>query len=195
MQCYFCGLKATQQLFFIAARQITRETQVCADHAVTLLQREQPRPQGEPFTEGRLVQFEIEQLHRMLISTKPSDSDCIILQESGGTRRMQVTLGRCEASTLERLLQPQRTPRPLTPEAFARTLHSLGGKLVHIAITQLLQGTYFAVLRINQNGRRFEIDLRPSDALAVAVSCQAPIFVLVSLIPADVGGDPTAASR
>ncbi|VTS06423.1 bifunctional nuclease family protein [Tuwongella immobilis] len=183
MRCYFCGLTATRKLLFVQSRRMAREAMVCIDHAEMILQQDQPRPIGESWSQGPLVQVDVEQLHRVVDGSAASGTEAVILQESGGTRRLRLAIGRCEASTIERLLQPQRSDRPLTPEAFARTLHSLGGKLLHVTITALTRGTYFALLRIDQQGHRFEVDIRPSDGIAFAIVCQAAILVHESLLP------------
>jgi len=70
----------------------------------------------------------------------------------------------------------------LTHDLLCQTIHSLGGELQEIQITQLKEKTYFATLKIGQNGRVVEVDCRPSDAIALAVTMDVPIFVFEDVL-------------
>ena len=72
-----------------------------------------------------------------------------------------------------------KRPRPLTHDLIASVVEMLGGELDSVAITDLSSQTYYAKLRIRKDGELIEIDARPSDAIAVAVTCdpQLPIWV------------------
>jgi hypothetical protein len=68
-------------------------------------------------------------------------------------------------------------PRPLTHDLVANTVESLGGEIQDVFINDLREHTYFAKLRVRQEGELVEIDCRPSDAIALAVTAKVPIYV------------------
>ena len=70
-------------------------------------------------------------------------------------------------------------PRPLTHDLIASVVEMLGGELDSVAITDLSNQTYYAKLRIRKDGELIEIDARPSDAIAVAVTCDPPLPIWV----------------
>jgi len=72
-----------------------------------------------------------------------------------------------------------RAPRPLTHDLLVNIVEALGAELDSVVISELRDHTYFAKLRVRQDGEIIEIDSRPSDAIAVAVTCnpQLPIYV------------------
>ena len=73
-------------------------------------------------------------------------------------------------------------PRPLTHDLLANTIEQLGGELQDIFISELRDHTYFAKLRIRHDGEIIEVDSRPSDAIAVAVTVDVPIYVAEDVI-------------
>jgi hypothetical protein len=72
------------------------------------------------------------------------------------------------------------SPRPLTHDLIVSTVESLGAELDSVVISELREHTYFARLRVKQNGELVEIDSRPSDAIAVAVTCDPPLPIYVA---------------
>ncbi len=76
-------------------------------------------------------------------------------------------------------MKHQETPRPLTPDLLVSAVEALGGEFQDVVISELKEHTYYAQLRVRHEGELIEIDARPSDAIAVAVTCdpQLPIFV------------------
>ena len=73
-------------------------------------------------------------------------------------------------------------PRPNTHDLAQRLLSRLEAKLERVVVTELRQGTYFAVLVVTTPGRRLEIDARPSDAISIALRAEAPIYVRETLL-------------
>ena len=69
------------------------------------------------------------------------------------------------------------SPRPLTHDLVASVIENMGGELRDICISELKDHTYFAKLRIRLNGELVEVDSRPSDAIALAVTAKVPIYV------------------
>ena len=103
----------------------------------------------------------------------------IFLKEIDGERTFPILIGIFEATSIERRVKNLETPRPLTHDLLVSAVESLGGEFQDVMITELKDHTYYAVLRVRCAGELTEIDARPSDAIAVAVTCnpQLPIFV------------------
>jgi uncharacterized protein len=111
------------------------------------------------------------------ISTSPSSNGAyaLILQESGGQRRLPIVIGAFEAQAIALEMEGIRPPRPMTHDLMKATIESLGASLNEVIISDLNDGTFYAQLILDSTG--VEIDSRPSDAIALAVRFQAPIFV------------------
>jgi bifunctional DNase/RNase len=116
------------------------------------------------------------ELTRIIIN-ETSDSHIIFLKEVDGDRMFPIVIGFFEASSIERRVKNQSTQRPLTHDLLANTIDLLGGDLQDIYINELREHTYFAKLRIRHDGEIVEVDSRPSDAIALAVTVDVPIYV------------------
>ncbi len=121
------------------------------------------------------------ELTRIIISEN-KDEQIIYLREVDGERTFPIMIGPYEASSIERRVKGVPTPRPLTHDLLANAVDLLGGELQDIYINELREHTYFAKLRIKHEGEIVEIDSRPSDAIAVAVTVDVPIFVSEEII-------------
>ncbi|MFM7098123.1 MAG: bifunctional nuclease family protein [Gemmataceae bacterium] len=121
------------------------------------------------------------ELRRIIIS-EIHEQQVIILKELDGDRSFSIQIGIFEATSIDRKIKKIPSPRPLTHDLLCQTIHSLGGELQEIQITQLKEKTYFATLKIGQNGRAVEVDCRPSDAIALAVTMDVPIFVFEDVL-------------
>jgi uncharacterized protein len=121
------------------------------------------------------------ELTRIIIN-ETSDSQIIFLKEVDGERMFPIVIGMCEASSIDRRVRNQPTPRPLTHDLLASAIDLLGGDLQDIYINELREHTYFAKLRIRHEGELVEVDSRPSDAIALAVTVDVPIFVADDII-------------
>jgi bifunctional DNase/RNase len=88
-----------------------------------------------------------------------------------------IVIGFFEASSIERRVKNVTTQRPLTHDLLANAIDLLGGDLQDIYINELREHTYFAKLRIRHEGELVEVDSRPSDAIALAVTVDVPIYV------------------
>ena len=86
------------------------------------------------------------------------------------------------ANAIQMGMDEPQLPRPLTHDLIGIFLQQLGAKVTKIAITELRENTYYALITIDVNGRKVDIDARPSDALAIAVRLQAPIFAAPGLL-------------
>ncbi len=119
------------------------------------------------------------QLARIIIS-EIHDQQIIYLREVDGDRHFPIVIGIFEATSIDRRVKGYQTQRPLTHDLLVSTVEHLGGELDSVVITDLREGTYFAVLRVRQNGELIEVDSRPSDAIAIAVSCDPPLPIFVA---------------
>lgn len=115
-------------------------------------------------------------LARIIIS-ESSDQQMIVLKEREGERQFPIVIGSYEAFAIDRRLKGIQAPRPLTHDLMASVIESLHGELERIVISDLQQGTFFARLIIRLDGELVEVDSRPSDAIALGVAMETPIFV------------------
>jgi bifunctional DNase/RNase len=121
------------------------------------------------------------ELARIIISDS-NDQQIIYLREVEGARTFPIVIGIFEATSINRRVQGHPTPRPLTHDLLANTIEQLGGELQDIYISELRDHTYFAKLRIKHEGEVIEVDSRPSDAIAIAVTAEVPIYVASDVI-------------
>ncbi|MCU0714315.1 MAG: bifunctional nuclease family protein [Pirellula sp.] len=120
------------------------------------------------------------QLSRIIIS-EISDNQVIYLKEIEGERQFPILIGIFEATSIDRRVKASaRPPRPLTHDLVVNVAETLGGKLESVIISSLQEQTYFAQIRIRRGNELIEIDARPSDAIAVAVTFQPPLPIFVS---------------
>ncbi len=101
----------------------------------------------------------------------------LTLEEMGDQRLVPIWIGVNEGNAIGLKLQEEQLPRPMTHDLMSNMLKSLGVKLERIVISDLQEGTYYAALTLAQGSRRYEIDARPSDALALAVRSRTPIYL------------------
>ncbi len=105
------------------------------------------------------------------------DMQIIELSEVDGDRTFPIVIGLPEAFAIERRLKGIEIPRPQTHDLLASVIGHLGGRLKEIVISDLLDGTFYAKLIIEQDGQEIEVDSRPSDAIALGVAEDVPIYV------------------
>ena len=106
-----------------------------------------------------------------------TDMQIIELSEVDGDRTFPIVIGLPEAFAIERRLKGIEIPRPQTHDLLGSVIKQLGGRLRRIVINDLSEGTFFARLVVDQDGQEIEIDSRPSDAIALGVSEDVPIYV------------------
>jgi bifunctional DNase/RNase len=119
------------------------------------------------------------QLSRIIIS-EINDQQVIYLREVDGDRQFPILIGIFEATSIDRRVKHQESPRPLTHDLLVNVVEALGAELDSVVITELREHTYYASLRVKQDGELIEIDARPSDAIAVAVTCDPPLPIYVA---------------
>ena len=116
------------------------------------------------------------ELSRIIIN-EATPQQIIFLKEKGGERSFPIMIGVAEALAIDRRLKGVEMPRPMTHDLLAEIIKALGGSLQKVLITDLRQHTFFATLVIERDGQTLEIDSRPSDAIALGVAFDTPIFV------------------
>jgi hypothetical protein len=114
-----------------------------------------------------------------IIITELGEQQLIYLKEVDGDREFPIVIGIFEAQSINRRVKREGSPRPLTHDLIVNVVEALGGELDSVVITELRDHTYYARLRVRMNGELIEVDSRPSDAIAVAVTCNPhlPIYV------------------
>jgi uncharacterized protein len=116
------------------------------------------------------------ELRRIIISELDAHQ-IVILKEVEGERNFPIVIGIFEATSIDRRVKGDQSPRPLTHDLIISVVEQLGGEIQDIVISDLKEHTYFAKLRIRKDGELTEVDCRPSDAIAVAVASRVPIYV------------------
>jgi len=106
----------------------------------------------------------------------------VILKEKDADRYLPIWIGPAEADAIAVKLQDLSVPRPLTHDLLRTVIDTLGGSVQHILVSDLHNDTFYAKISIQTNGTTKEIDCRPSDAVALAVRAQVPIYVEESVL-------------
>src|SRR5512136_3211872 len=100
----------------------------------------------------------------------------VILKEKETSRYLPIWIGAAEADAIAVKLQGTSVLRPLTHDLMQSVIDALGGKVNSIVVSDLQKDVFFAKIILNRDGEQLEIDSRPSDAIALAVRVQAPIY-------------------
>jgi bifunctional DNase/RNase len=106
----------------------------------------------------------------------------VLLKTAEGNKYLPIWIGHPEAAAILMRLQGASTPRPMTHDLVTDMLSQLEAEVVRITVTELKENTFYASITVSQNGSEVEIDSRPSDAIALAVRAEAPIFVADQVI-------------
>jgi uncharacterized protein len=119
-----------------------------------------------------LVEMVIESVRVHMLSNR----HVVILKDTEGDRYLPIWIGAWEASAIAMRLQGLAAERPLTHDLFAAALDRLGVRVERVVISELTDETYHARIHLERDGVQVEVDARPSDALALAVRAEVPIF-------------------
>lgn len=131
----------------------------------------------------------------------------VILREKDADRYLPIWIGPAEADAIAVRLQDVAVPRPLTHDLLRNLIEQLGGKVRYIVVSDISNDTFYARIVLDVNGETMEIDSRPSDAIALAVRVEAPIYAEEAVLdraghllteegqPAEVMGGAEAESR
>src|ERR1700716_3586711 len=105
----------------------------------------------------------------------------VLLKTADGNKFLPIWIGHPEAAAILMKLQSQAPPRPTT-HLLSDMLEQLEAQVVRITVTELRENTFYAQITVQQDGREIEVDSRPSDAIALAIRAEAPIFAAERVI-------------
>lgn len=116
------------------------------------------------------------ELSRILIR-ETEDTHVVELREVDGERIFPIVIGLHEAAAIERRLMGQHPPRPQTHELLANVIEQLGYQLEEVIVNDLKDHTFYARLHLRKDDEVVDIDSRPSDAIALGIATDVPIYV------------------
>lgn len=126
---------------------------------------------------------------------RSNNSYVVILKEKEGERLLPIWIGQPEAESIVIEMSNLRRDRPLTHDLCKTLISGLGGTLRRVHITKVENRTYYAELQIHRADEIINIDARPSDSIAIALRCSAPMFAQDSLLTSIVFEDATEESE
>ena len=106
----------------------------------------------------------------------PSNQPIVLLKETDGDRYLPIWIGAGEATAIAFALQGVETPRPMTHDLMRDILHETDTQVERVVISELVDQTFYAVIRMITDSKQAEVSSRPSDAIALAVRINAPLF-------------------
>lgn len=112
----------------------------------------------------------------------PVNAYVLVLEEVNGHRKLPVIIGQIEALAVKAMMVPARTSRPLTHDLFQALTTMLGATLEKVQIYKVKDGVYFSYLFFEKDGKRYQIDSRTSDAVALAMRYRCPIYTLEAIL-------------
>ena len=116
------------------------------------------------------------ELSRIIIN-ETSDQQIIVLKEIHGERSFPIVIGIVEIFAIDRRLKGIKAPRPMTHDLLDEVIEALDGQVEKIVINDLRNHTFYAKIHLRAGNRAIEVDSRPSDAIALGVLSETPIFV------------------
>ena len=118
-----------------------------------------------------------------------SNMPIIILKNSDGNTVLPIWVGIFEANAIAMQLEEVVSPRPMTHDLLKNVIEGLAANVAQVVITDLKDNTFFANIHLSRNGEEYTVDARPSDAMALALRAEAPIFVSREVLDKSEGGD------
>ena len=112
-----------------------------------------------------------------IVISETRDTQIIVLRERDGNRNLPIVIGLTEALAIDRRVKGVQLQRPLTHDLLGNVIESLDAELEKIVINDLQDHTFYAKLVIRQGSELIEVDSRPSDAIALGVATEVPIYV------------------
>jgi bifunctional DNase/RNase len=106
----------------------------------------------------------------------------VLLKVDGKNRFLPIWVGHPEAAAILAKLQKADLPRPMTHDLLATVIESLSATVSAVIVTKLSENTFYAVIRLDAHGEEIQLDSRPSDAIAIAVRTDAPVYVSTELL-------------
>ncbi|TVR81676.1 MAG: hypothetical protein EA412_02600 [Chitinophagaceae bacterium] len=119
-------------------------------------------------------------------SVTQNQSFAVILSETDGNRRLPIVIGAFEAQAIALIMENVKIMRPMTHDLMKNVIVQLGGTLEEVRISNLSEGVFFAELVLKKNGELFTIDSRTSDAIAMAIRFDCPVYTYETIL--EMGG-------
>lgn len=121
--------------------------------------------------------MEVEMKVKSLMMDPVTQTPIVILRDPSGKTILPIWVGLFEANAIALKLENIETPRPMTHDLLRAVLETMNATVERISITDLKDSTFYASVLLRCNGKEFKVDSRPSDAIALALRADAPIFV------------------
>lgn len=106
----------------------------------------------------------------------------VVLKEVDTDRYLPIWIGPFEADAITTKLQGLEVPRPLTHDLLGSIIHKVGATVSHVVVNDLRDDTFYARIYLEMDGKKLDIDCRPSDAMALAVRVNVPLYVAESVM-------------
>lgn len=139
--------------------------------------------------------MEVEMRIRGLLVDPVNNTPIVILKDANSDTVLPIWVGVFEASAIQMEIEKVSTPRPMTHDLIKNVLSGLDAHVHKVVVTELKDDTFYAVIWMERDGRIISVDSRPSDALALALRVDCPIFVdeevLKTSKKAQTAADPT----
>jgi len=121
--------------------------------------------------------MEVEMKIRGLLMDPQTNNPIVVLKDVNGTAILPIWVGIYEASAIASEIDKQASPRPMTHDLIRNLLFGLEAAVKKIVVSDLKDDTFYAVIWLERDGELISVDSRPSDALAIALRMDCPIFV------------------
>jgi hypothetical protein len=121
--------------------------------------------------------MEVEMRIRGLLMDPVTNTPIVILKDANSDTVLPIWVGMFEASAIQLEIEKVSTPRPMTHDLIKNVLSGLDAHVHKVVVTELKEDTFYAVIWMEREGRIISVDSRPSDALALALRVDCPIFV------------------
>ena len=122
-----------------------------------------------------------------------SQAPVLILKDKADTLTLPIWIGAMEAMAISLTLNDVKLPRPMTHDLMLTAIGLMGGSVNAVSVTELKDGTFYALISVDQGGTPIDIDARPSDAVALALRAKAPILVAPGVFAALAEAKPKSA--
>jgi len=129
-----------------------------------------------------MVEVTIDSVRIGLMNRKPEYQYVVLLREKMSKRYLPIFIGQAEARAILVKLKNEAVPRPMTHDLLQKVIDAMAASVDSIVVNSLENDIFFAKITMNLKGHQYEIDSRPSDALALAIRVDAPIFVDESVL-------------
>jgi hypothetical protein len=126
--------------------------------------------------------MEVEMKIGKLMMDPVTNMPIVVLRDAQGSAVLPIWVGIFEANAIALEIEKVQTPRPMTHDLLKNVLLGLEARVQRVVVSELKEDTFYALIWIERNGQTFSIDSRPSDALALALRVDCPIFVEDSVL-------------